>query len=210
VPKIDLKKEWKHLYLPSAKEVVQVAVPPLRYLMIDGAGDPNTSSHYAQAVEALFSVSYAAKFMVKKAAPDLDYAVMPLEGLWWSDDLSAFVDNDRSKWQWTMMILQPDFVDEAVIRQAMEQVQRKKPLPALAALRLERYAEGACAQIMHVGPFSAEGPTIAKLHAFIEAHSALTGKHHEIYLSDIRRADPAKWKTVIRQPMVSSLPAAQA
>ena len=201
MPKIDLKKEWKHLYQPSAKEPVQVEVPALRYLMIDGEGDPNTSTHYAQAVEALFSVSYTAKFMVKKAAPERDYAVMPLEGLWWSDDQEAFVRNERSKWQWTMMILQPDFVEDELMHAALEQVRRKKALPVLDALRLERYAEGKCAQILHVGPFSAEGPTIARLHAFIESASALRGKHHEIYLSDIRRADPTRWKTVIRQPM---------
>lgn len=199
--RIDLRKDWKQLYQPSAKEVVRVEVPPLRYLMIDGEGDPNTSSRYADAVEALFSVSYAAKFMVKKANPDLDYAVMPLEGLWWSGDLSAFTNNDRTKWQWTMMILQPDFVEESIIDAALAQVERKKALPALGALRLERLSEGPCAQILHVGPFTAEGPTIARVHEFIESRSALAGKHHEIYLSDIRRADPAKWKTIIRQPM---------
>jgi hypothetical protein len=199
--KIDLKKEWKHLYHASAREVVRVEVPELRFLMIDGAGDPNTTPYYAEAVQALFSVSYTAKFMLKKAG-GTDYAVMPLEGLWWADDLSAFVANDRTQWKWTMMILQPDFVDEAVIQAAIGQVRRKTALPALDALRLERFAEGPCAQIMHVGPFSEEGPTIQRVHDFIGAQSGLTGKHHEIYLSDVRRADPARWKTIIRQPML--------
>lgn len=199
--KIDLKKELKHLYQPSAKAVVEVEVPTLRFLMIDGAGDPNTAPAYAAAVEALFSVSYTAKFMLKKGKQAIDYAVMPLEGLWWSDELASFAANERSKWQWTMMILQPDFVEDAVVDAAIAEVRRKKALPAVDKLRLERFSEGRCAQTLHIGPFSEEGPTIQRVHDYIGAHSALTGKHHEIYLSDIRRGDPAKWKTVIRQPM---------
>ena len=199
--KIDLKRELGPLYRPSASRVVQVDVPAFRFLMIDGEGDPNTSPGYARAVEALFSVSYTAKFMVKKGAQAIDYAVMPLEGLWWSDDLSAFVNNDRAKWQWTMMIMQPDFVEPALIGDAIAQVRRRKRLAAVEELRLETFAEGPCAQTLHVGPFSEEGPTIQRVHDFIRAHSALTGKHHEIYLSDVRRADPARWKTIIRQPM---------
>jgi hypothetical protein len=201
--KLDLKKELKHLYQASAREVVQVDVPALRFLMIDGEGDPNTSPQYAEAVEALFSVSYTAKFMLKKSAQQIDYAVMPLEGLWWSDDMSSFTSNDRSKWKWTMMILQPHVVEDAVVHAAIAEVKRKKALPAIEALRLEHFTEGLCAQILHVGPFTEEGPTIQRVHDFIEARSALTGKHHEIYLSDIRRADPSKWKTIIRQPMAS-------
>ena len=199
--KIDLKRDLKHLYQASAKEVVQVDVPSLRFLMIDGEGDPNTSPAYVQAVEALFSVSYTAKFMVKKGPTEIDYAVMPLEGLWWSDDMSAFADNDRSKWRWTMMIMQPHFVDAEIIEASMVAVRRKKALSAIDALRLENFTEGPCAQILHVGPFSEEGPTIQRVHDFIASRSALSGKHHEVYLSDIRRADPQKWKTIIRQPM---------
>lgn len=199
--KIDLKKELKHLYRPSAKEVVRVDVPTFRFLMIDGQGDPNTSPAYAAAVEALFSVSYTVKFMMKKGPQQIDYAVMPLEGLWWSEDLSSFVTGDRSKWQWTMMIMQPDFVETAVIEAAMEEVRRKKALAAVDQLRLESFTEGPCAQILHIGPFSEEGPTIQRVHEFIRERSALTGKHHEVYLSDIRRAAPEKWRTIIRQPM---------
>ena len=199
--KLDLKKELKPLYSPSAREVVQVDVPALRFLMIDGQGDPNTSRRYAEAVEALFSVSYRVKFAVRKGAPGIDYAVMPLEGLWWSDDMSSFTANDRSRWKWTMMIAQPDFVDEAAIRAAMEQVRQKKQTPALDELRLESFTEGRCAQTLHVGPFSEEGPTIQRVHAFIHERSRLIGKHHEVYLSDVRRADPARWRTIIRQPM---------
>lgn len=199
--KIDLKKEFKRLYGPSAKEVVEVDVPAFRFLMIDGKGDPNTSAEYAQAVEALFSVSYAVKFKVKKELQICDYAVMPLEGLWWADDYSAFHSGDREKWLWTMMIMQPSFVDVEVVEAGIEETKRKKGLPALDKLRIEAFAEGRCAQILHVGPFSEEGPTIQRLHEFIEERSGLTGKHHEIYLSDVRKADPKNWKTILRQPM---------
>jgi hypothetical protein len=198
--KVDLKRELKHLYQPSAKEVVQVEVPAFRFLMIDGEGDPNTSVRYAEAVQALFSVSYTAKFMVKKRT-QVDYAVMPLEGLWWADDLSAFVANDRSKWRWTMMIMQPEFVAPQVVEESIAEVKRKKALPALSELRLETFIEGSCAQILHVGPFNEEGPAVQRVHDFIAGRSALAGKHHEIYLSDVRRADPRKWRTIIRQPM---------
>lgn len=196
--KIDLKKELKHLYQPSTKEVVQVEVPTFQFLMVDGEGDPNTSQEYAQAVEALFAVSYTAKFMVKKGAQGIDYAVMPLEGLWWADDMSVFIANDKSRWKWTMMIMQPHFVATEVIQAAISEVKRKKALPAVGKLRLEAFSEGNCAQVLHIGPFSEEGPTIERLHSFIDARTGRDGKHHEIYLSDIRRADPAKWKTIIR------------
>lgn len=199
--KIDLKKELKPFYQASAKDVVQIDVPAFRFLMVDGQGDPNNSQEYAQAVEALFSVSYTAKFMVKKGPQELDYSVMPLEGLWWAEDMSAFISNDREKWKWTMTIMQPDFVADEIIKAATSAVRSKKKLPAIDKLRLEEFTEGRCAQVLHVGPFSAEGPTIERLHAFINARSGLAGKHHEIYLSDVRRADPSKWKTIIRQPM---------
>lgn len=199
--KIDLKKEHKHLYAPRRGKVHEVDVPTFRYLMVDGQGDPGTSLAYQEAVEALFSVSYTAKFALKKGPQAIDYAVMPLEGLWWADDHRVFETNDRAAWQWTMMMLQPDFVPDDVIHASMEQVTRKKALPGVPRLRLASFTEGKCAQIMHVGPFTEEGPTIEKLHAHIASVSALRGKHHEIYLSDIRRADPSRWRTVIRQPM---------
>ncbi|HZL96564.1 MAG TPA: GyrI-like domain-containing protein [Vicinamibacterales bacterium] len=202
--KIDMKKELKQLYRASAKDVVQVEVPALNYLMIDGKGDPNTSPDYAQAVEALFSVAYTAKFMLKKGPQAIDYAVMPLEGLWWADDMSAFVADDRAHWQWTMMIMQPAFVSNEVIAAAIRQVRDKKSLPAVDRLRVAIFNEGSCAQVLHVGPFTEEGPTIERLHAFIDARTGRTGRHHEIYLTDIRRADPKKWRTIIRHPMGST------
>lgn len=200
--KIDFEKELKHLYSASAKQVSEVVVPKMNFLMIDGEGDPNTSEAYQTAVEALFSLSYTIKFMVKKGEPGIDYAVMPLEGLWWADDMSAFTSGDKSSWKWTMMIMQPDFVTAEMVRTAAEEVRRKKNPVALDRVRFEAFEEGPCAQILHVGPFSEEGPTIQRLHQHIkDTGRNLRGRHHEIYLSDVRRADPAKWRTIIRQPM---------
>ena len=199
--KIDFKKQLKALYQPSPKDVVTVDVPAMNFLMIDGQGDPNNSREYSEAVEALFAVSYTVKFMVKKGELAIDYGVLPLEGLWWADDMEAFTQDKRDEWKWTMMIMQPDVVKEKLIREGIDKVREKKGLAAIDLLRFEAFSEGLCAQIMHIGPFSEEGPTIAKLHAFITDNGQLRGKHHEIYLSDIRRANPAKWKTVIRQPM---------
>jgi hypothetical protein len=201
VEKIDLRKELKHLYQPAAKQIAAVRVPAFTFLMVDGQGDPNTTSAYAEAVEALFTVSYTAKFMLKKGPAQKDYAVMPLEGLWWADDPAVFTRGNRAQWRWTMMIMQPSFVPRALLTQAIAAAARKKPLPGIARLRVERFEEGRCAQLLHVGPFTEEGPAIERLHAYIEAHGRLRGKHHEIYLTDIRRADPARWKTIIRQPM---------
>lgn len=199
--KIDLKKELKHLYQPSAKEVVQVDVPTMNFLMVDGKGDPNTSQEYCEAIEALFAVSYTVKFMVKKGPLAIDYGVMPLEGLWWADDMSAFITQDKSNWKWTAMIVQPSFLTPEIIDRAIAEVRKKKNPTAISKLRLEAFSEGRCAQILHIGPFSEEGPAIEKVHQFIDSRGKRTGKHHEIYLSDIRKADPAIWKTVVRQPM---------
>ncbi len=198
--KIDFKKKMKDLYQPSAKEVVVVEVPEMNFLMVDGKGDPNTSQSYAEAIQALYAVSYALKFMVKKGPMAIDYGVMPLEGLWWAEDMSAFTTADKSDWMWTMMIMQPEFISSELVEEAFRDVEKKKSPVDLSKLRFEVYAEGKVAQIMHIGPFTEEGPTVEKVHQFIDAMGERLGKHHEIYLSDIRKADPAKWKTVIRQP----------
>jgi hypothetical protein len=199
--KIDFKKEWKNLYQASAKEVVQVDVPAMHFLMVDGQGDPNTAQEYKDAIEALFAVAYTLKFMVKKGPLALDYGVMPLEGLWWADDMRHFGTGDKSDWKWTAMVMQPPFITSAMVYGAISEVQKKKHPAALGKLRMKEFSEGKCAQILHVGPFAEEGPTIEKLHQFIQARGQLRGKHHEIYLSDIRKAAPEKWKTIIRQPM---------
>jgi len=200
--KIDFKKELKHLYQPSVKEVTRVAVPAMNYLMIDGEGDPNTSQVFKDAVEVLFPLSYTLKFMVKRGTLAIDYGVMPLEGLWWVDDMSTFTVEDKTNWKWTLMIMQPDFITGEMVDIAIAEVRKKKNPSALPNVRFEMLSEGVCAQIMHIGPFTEEGPTVEKVHKFIDAFGYKRGgKHHEIYLSDIRKADPQKWKTVIRQPM---------
>ncbi|MEJ2748488.1 MAG: GyrI-like domain-containing protein, partial [Anaerolineae bacterium] len=183
------------------KEVVVVDVPAMKFLMIDGAGNPNTSSTFQEATEALFAVSYGLKFMIKKGEQQVDYGVMPLEGLWWADDMAQFSVEKKGDWKWTLMMMQPEYVTPDLFAEAVEQVKKKKNPAALPLMRFEAYTEGQAAQIMHIGPFSEEGPTVAKIHDFIVANGGkLAGKHHEIYLSDIRKAAPDKWKTVIRQP----------
>lgn len=201
--KIDYKKELKHLYKPSAKKIEIVEIPQMNFLMIDGAGDPNTSQEFQEAVEALFSVSYTLKFMVKKGELEVDYGVMPLEGLWWADDMSKFSVEDKTNWKWTVMIMQPEqYVTAELVEEAIEQATKKKGLPALPKLRFEAFTEGKAAQTLYIGPFSEEGPTIEKIHQFIEEKGChRSGKHHEIYVSDFRRTAPERLKTIIRQAM---------
>ncbi len=199
--KVNLKKELKQLYSASAKEVAIVDVPEMKFLVVDGRGDPNTAQEFKDAVEVLYSASYALKFMIKKKK-EIDYGVMPLEGLWWTDDMNQFSMENKDIWKWTVMIMQPKYVTEELVGEALEQARKKKDLPLLSSVRYESFHEGLSAQIMHVGPYSAEGPTIEILHNFIEGNGyALKGKHHEIYLSDPRRSAPEKMKTIIRQPI---------
>ena len=203
--KIDLKKELKHLYSPSSKEVSIIDVPEMNFLMIDGSGDPNTAQEYQEAIEALYAMSYELKFMVKRGESGIDYGVMPLEGLWWTDDMSQFSVDNKDIWKWTSMIMQPEYVVEELFNKAAGQVAKKKNPPALPRMRFETFSEGLAAQVMHLGPFSDEGPTVERLHSFIHENGyELTGRHHEIYLSDFRRAAPEKMKTVIRQPVVKN------
>ena len=196
--KVDFKKTQKQFYQPKKNQPELVDVPPMQFLMVDGQGEPGNTA-YQQAIEALFSLSYGLKFQAKQNR--MDYGVLPLEGLWWADDMTSYTENRRDEWLWTLMIRQPDFIEGSLVAQMKTTVAEKKDLPALSKVRFEEFREGPCGQIMHIGPFSEEGPTIAMLHKYIEQQGhQLSGKHHEIYLSDIRRADPAKWKTVIRQP----------
>jgi hypothetical protein len=199
--KLDLKKDLKYLYQPSAAEVELLRVPRFNYLMIDGEGDPNKSQLFQDATQALYTAAYTLKFMIKKEE-GVDYPVIALEGLWWMEDMSQFSMENRTAWKWTLMILQPAIVTKAVFKKAMKQAMEKKELAALANIRLEPYAEGLSVQIMHVGPYAEEGPTVRKLHAAAREHGCqLRGKHHEIYLGDPRKTKPEKLKTVIRQPI---------
>lgn len=200
--KIDLRKTLKHLYKPSAKAPEAVDVPEMSFLMIDGEGDPNTSEAFQDAVGALYAVSYTLKFTFKQGNPPIDWTVMPLEGVWWTDDMAEFSVDDKGKWKWTVMIVQPEPVTAQAVADAVEQAQKRKELPALAKVRFEAFHEGLSAQIMYTGPYADEGPTILKLHEFIrESGHELRGYHHEIYLGDPRRSAPEKLKTIIRQPM---------
>lgn len=201
MPKVDLKKENKEFYYPSTRDVLMVDMPEMKFLMIDGQGDPNTSPEYQNAMETIFPVSYKTKFISKKEKSQ-DYVVMPLEGLWWADNMEEFSTDDRSSWKWTVMIRQPDFINQSMINQAITELEKKKDLPAIPKLRFESFKEGQSVQIMHIGPYGeAEAPAVNKLHDFIENKGyQLKGKHHEIYISDMRRTKPEKLKTVIRQP----------
>lgn len=199
---LDLKKTLKHLYAPSAKEIAVVDVPPLPFLMVDGFGDPNTSQSYTDAVSALFSAAYTLKFMLKKRDAALEFAVMPLEGLWWADDMAAFSPAAKQLWKWTVMIAQPEFVTEDDVRDALVAARRKKDLAALDLVRFAPYHEGSAAQILYRGPYADEGPTVARLHDWIAANGyTRVGKHHEIYLSDPNRSAPDKMRTIVRQPV---------
>lgn len=165
--KTDLKKDLKHLYSASVKEPVMVEVPPANFLMIDGQGDPNHAPEFQQAVETLYGLAYTLKFMLKKRGIGPEYGVMPLEGLWWVEDMRLFSPQKKDDWLWTMMIMQPEWVTEEQFREAFKEIAVKKNSPALAKVRLESFHEGAAAQIMYVGPYSDEGPTIERLHGFI-------------------------------------------
>lgn len=197
-----LRRELKTLYAPPAGRPVLVDAPELSFLMVDGEGDPNLSQDYRDAVQALFAVSYAVKFAVKRAAGGIDYRVMPLEGLWWVDDMSTFTIHDKASWKWTAPIAQPDLVTKQLVEQAVEQAAAKRPLRAAGRVRLEPFCEGRAAQLLHHGPFSTEGPTIQRLHGFIDQQGlGRRGKHHENYLTDLTRTAPERLKTVIRQPV---------
>jgi hypothetical protein len=205
VSPVDLVKQFKPLYAPSAKHPVIVEVPEFAFLMVDGHGDPNTSEQYQDALQALYGVAYTLKFARKKGDPERDFKVAPLEGLWWADVEGSSMEElqaARESWNWTMMIALPAEVTVAGGAAAAAAGARRRPSPAIGLVRLERLEEGLAAQIMHVGPYSAEAPTIARLHAFAEEQGyELRRRQHEIYLGDPRRTAPERLKTVIRHPV---------
>jgi len=201
--KVDFKKELKHLYRPSAKAYSVVEVPPMLFLMIDGHGDPNTAQEYQEALEALYAVAYKLKFISKREM-EKDYVVPPLEGLWWAEDMDTFSSQrDKSAWDWTMMIMQPEWISRDMVTEVVEQAGKRKDLPALPKLRLERYHEGLSVQILHIGSYDDEGQVLHRMHfEFIpQSGYEMQGKHHEVYLSDPRKVAPEKLKTVLRQPV---------
>jgi hypothetical protein len=202
VAKVDFKKEMKALYSPPAGRFEIIEVPPLAYFMVDGKGDPNKAAAYKEAVEALYTASYTLKFMAKKEL-SRDYTVPPLGGLWWADDMATFISREKDKWSWTMTIMVPDFIDQAMAERAVSAAAKKKALPALSKLRCETLEEGKVVQTMHIGSYDDEGPVLKKLHEeFLPANGLKErGKHHEIYLGDPRKTAPEKLKTILRQPV---------
>lgn len=198
--KVDFKKLMKPLWNPPVGRFVVVEVPRLNFLMVDGRGDPNTAEEYRTAVQWLYSMSYGLKFASKAAGKD--YGVSPLEGLWWAEDMASFTAGDKSKWLWTAMIMQPDWIDVAASESAAAKARAKLGEPP-PSLRLESFEEGLCVQTMHIGPYSAEGPTIAELHSgFLPANGLVeNGYHHEIYIGDPGRTAPERLRTIIRQPV---------
>jgi hypothetical protein len=198
--KTDYKKVFKEFYKAPTKPVL-VTVPEFNFLMIDGMGDPNTSQDYADAMEALYGVAYTTKFALKHAGV-ADFSVMPLEGLWWIEGQPEITVEDKDNYSWTSMIMQPDVVSKKTIDDAIVSLKERKDPVALPKLRFESYNEGLSVQIMHIGPWSEEKPTIDRLHAFADEQGfKRRGLHHEIYLSDPRRTAPERLKTIIRQPV---------
>lgn len=199
---LDLRQTLKHLYSPSAKAPEPVDVPPFTFVCMDGRGDPN-GADFQTALGALYSFSYTFKFMVKKEL-GLDFPVMPSEGLWSIEGKADFSVGDydlREAWRWTLMILQPEEAGSDLWPAALEQAARRGT-PGLERLRFERFEEGRCAQIMHLGPYATEPATVAHLHAFIASQGLRPrGRHHEIYLGNPLRAAPEKLKTILRHPV---------
>ncbi len=200
---IDLKKTLD-AYQAKRGVIRVVEVPPMQYLMVDGTGDPNTSPAFADAVAALMPIAYTLKFASRREL-GIDTVVMPLEGLWHAPDMESFTSRrDKSSWLWTLMVMVPDHITPEMFADAVAAVRRKRdPSPAVPAVRLETLAEGTCVQTLHVGSFDDEGPVLADLHdRYIPAHGfVMTGRHHEIYLSDLRRTEAAKLRTILRQPV---------
>ena len=200
--KIDFKKSVD-AYRARSGAFRIVDVPPLQYLMIDGHGDPNTAPEFTTAVEALYPLAYTLKFTSKREL-DRDFVVMPLEGLWWAEDHAVFTTaHDKSQWSWTLLLMQPDWIDDALFADAVATASAKNPAARIGEVRLERLSEGLCVQTLHVGAFDDEAPVLERMHdEFIPQNElSMTGRHHEIYFSDPRRGDPAKRRTILRQPV---------
>jgi hypothetical protein len=208
---LDFKKDLKDLYMPSARRVEMVQVPRLQFAMIDGAiekgFEPGNSRSFQEATQALYSISYTLKFMLKKRKTNaIDYSVMALEGLWWVED-GVFDITVKDNWFYTLMILQPDIITKDLFEEGLEQVRKKRgDSPALSTVCLLNFEEGLCMQTMHIGPYATEPATVEQMRVFAQVNGyrdrvGLGGKHHEIYLGDPRKADPAKLKTVLRHPL---------
>ncbi|PFG34921.1 GyrI-like domain-containing protein [Sanguibacter antarcticus] len=200
--KYDIKRDLKAVYSAPTTDFVRVCVPPIQYLAVDGAGDPNTAPAYAEAIETLFGLSYAVKF-ASKTTLGRDYVVGPLEALWRSGDLGAFVSRDKGAWEWTAMIAQPAWITAELVDTVHARLAATKDLPASERVRLVVLDEGDSLQILHIGSYDDEAPTLHRLHEEHMPANSLTfaGDHHEVYLSDARRTAPARLRTILRQPV---------
>ena len=201
--KLNHINELKEFYKQSKNKISQVDVPNLQFLMIDGTRGPNNNPDYTDGVGALYKLAYTLKFMVKNGEMAIDYKVMPLEGLWWADNMAEFNLEDRENWKWTAMIMQPDFITQELFSKALEEALKKSDNQKLNEVRLDSYHEGLSMQIFHQGPYGEmERDSINKLHAEIEKEGyQLSGRHHEIYLNSPQRTAPENLNTIIRQPM---------
>ena len=203
--KLDFKKT-QDSYRARSGEFRVIDVPAMQYLMVDGHGDPNSGKEYADALAALYPVAYTLKFASKRAL-ERDYVVPPLEALWWAADMAAFTSaRDKSQWDWTAMIMAPDWITAELFADTVKAVTAKDRPASLDMVRLETLEEGYCVQTLHIGPYEAEADVLADMHNhFIpDAGLQMSGKHHEIYLSDARRVEPAKLRTILRQPVEQS------
>jgi hypothetical protein len=202
--KIDFKRELDSYRATKRFRIVEV--PKLQYLMIDGRGDPNTEAAYIESIQALFPLAYALKFASKREL-SRDYVVMPLEGLWWSADMASFTtERDKSRWEWTLMMMLPDWITAELFDDAVNRVGAASQPARLDLLRHEVLAEGPCVQTLHVGPYDDEAPVLDRMHTeFIPENGlTMTGKHHEIYLSDARKVAPERLRTILRQPVITA------
>jgi hypothetical protein len=204
--KLDLRKQYKALYAPSAKEVTLVTVPAMKFVLLDGeiepGQEPASSPAFQEGTSALYGASFTLKFMSKlnKESP-IDYAVMALEGLWWAK-AGTFDIQRKDTWCWTLMMAQPNHITAEMFQEALRQLKKKKDSPSVSRLRFEAFDEGLSVQIMHIGPYADEPRSIDKMNAFALANGyQLCGKHHEIYMGDPRKAQPDKLKTILRHPV---------
>ncbi len=202
--KYDLKKTYPYLYNPAPTPHI-IFVPPIKFFMVDGTGNPNKSPYFDSAIQCLYKISYTLKIkIIKRDIPDIDYIVPPLEGLWYMDDMRKWSVDNKDAWKWTMMIPIPEFISQTQIKQS-QAIFSKTNLANIGKLRIENYKEGICVQVLYRGSYEEEGPTIKKMHTYAKQYGyKLRGKHHEIYLSDPRKTAPEKLKTILRQPILET------
>ncbi len=204
--KVDLRKKYREFYNPPTGRVTVVTIPNFHFVMIDGriepGASPGTSTAFQQAMEALYGIAYSLKFMSKlRNENPVDYTVMGLEALWWIED-GDFDITKPDNWCWTAMIMQPEHITESMFREAQEQLKKKKMNPGIDKLRFENFIEGLCVQIMHIGPYSTEQTSVKKMQEYATQNGyEMQHKHHEIYIGNPLRSDPARLKTVLRHPI---------